>query len=54
MSAYIYLAVRFLEERDLRKTFGAAYATYQREVPMLVPYKGRRRFRHEDQRLDRE
>jgi protein-S-isoprenylcysteine O-methyltransferase Ste14 len=37
MSAYIYLAVKLLEERDLRKTFGAAYERYQREVPMLVP-----------------
>jgi protein-S-isoprenylcysteine O-methyltransferase Ste14 len=40
MSAYIYLAVKLLEERDLRKTFGAAYERYQREVPMVVPYKG--------------
>lgn len=55
MSAYIYLAVRLLEERDLRRTFGAAYAKYQRDVPMVVPYKGvRGRLHHEDQRLDRE
>jgi len=40
MTAYIWLAVRLLEERDLRRTFGADYETYQREVPMLVPYKG--------------
>jgi protein-S-isoprenylcysteine O-methyltransferase Ste14 len=40
MSAYIYLAVKLLEERDLRKTFGAEYERYQREVPMVVPYKG--------------
>jgi len=43
MSAYIGLAVKFLEERDLRKTFGAEYEKYQREVPMVVPYKGVRR-----------
>ena len=40
MSAYIYVAVKLLEERDLRKTFGAEYERYQREVPMVVPYKG--------------
>ena len=39
MSGYILLAVKLLEERDLRKTFGAAYERYQREVPMVVPYK---------------
>jgi methanethiol S-methyltransferase len=43
MSAYIYLAVKLLEERDLRRTFGAEYERYQREVPMVVPYKGVRR-----------
>ena len=43
MSAYIYLAVKLLEERDLRGTFGAEYERYQREVPMVVPYKGLRR-----------
>jgi len=42
MSAYIYLAVKLLEERDLRKTFGTDYERYQREVPMVVPYKGLR------------
>jgi protein-S-isoprenylcysteine O-methyltransferase Ste14 len=40
MSAYIYLAVKLLEERDLRKIFGPEYERYQQEVPMLVPYKG--------------
>jgi protein-S-isoprenylcysteine O-methyltransferase Ste14 len=45
MSAYIYVAVKHLEERDLRKNFGAAYEQYQREVPMVVPYKGLRRSR---------
>jgi protein-S-isoprenylcysteine O-methyltransferase Ste14 len=40
MSAYICLAVKLLEERDLRRTFGADYERYQREVPMVVPYKG--------------
>ena len=28
-----------LEERDLVASFGDAYRTYQREVPMLIPYR---------------
>jgi protein-S-isoprenylcysteine O-methyltransferase Ste14 len=40
MSAYIALAVKLLEERDLRRAFGNEYERYQREVPMVVPYKG--------------
>jgi protein-S-isoprenylcysteine O-methyltransferase Ste14 len=43
MSVYIVVAVKYLEERDLRKTFGAEYERYQREVPMVIPYKGVRR-----------
>jgi protein-S-isoprenylcysteine O-methyltransferase Ste14 len=35
-TAYIVLAIRF-EERDLVFEHGAAYAEYQRTVPMLVP-----------------
>jgi protein-S-isoprenylcysteine O-methyltransferase Ste14 len=30
-----------LEERDLVASFGDAYRTYQRHVPMLIPYKWR-------------
>lgn len=37
MTIYIYVAVRFFEERDLKIAFGETYAKYQREVPMLVP-----------------
>ena len=29
----------YLEERDLRATFGQAYARYQQEVPMLIPWR---------------
>jgi len=43
MSAYILAAVKCLEERDLRKTFGAEYERYQREVPMLLPVRTPRR-----------
>ncbi len=37
MTAYIYIALRFFEERDLRAALGDDYARYQREVPMLLP-----------------
>lgn len=43
MSGYILAAVKWLEERDLRKTFGAEYERYAREVPMLLPVKVPRR-----------
>jgi protein-S-isoprenylcysteine O-methyltransferase Ste14 len=35
-TGYIALGIRF-EERDLRRTFGAAYADYAARVPALVP-----------------
>ena len=37
-TAWIILGT-FLEERDLLAEFGETYAAYQREVPMLIPYK---------------
>jgi protein-S-isoprenylcysteine O-methyltransferase Ste14 len=37
MSGYILAAVKWLEERDLRKTFGAEYERYRHQVPMLLP-----------------
>ncbi len=41
-TGYILVGV-YLEERDLRASLGEAYATYQREVRMLVPIpRGRR------------
>lgn len=42
MTGYILVAVKWLEERDLRKTFGAEYERYEREVPMLLPVGKRR------------
>ena len=35
-TGYIALGIRF-EERDLRRTFGAAYSEYAARVPSLVP-----------------
>ncbi|PWK89673.1 methanethiol S-methyltransferase [Fulvimonas soli] len=37
-TAYILVAVRFLEERDLVALHGGDYRRYQREVPMLCPW----------------
>jgi hypothetical protein len=31
-----------LEERDLVKTHGAAYVSYRRRIPMLIPFVRRR------------
>lgn len=36
-SAYIVVAVKFLEERDLVAMHGESYREYQRQVPMLLP-----------------
>jgi len=35
---YIYIAVKFLEEKDLKKIHGDRYREYQRTVPMLIPF----------------
>lgn len=35
---YIYVAVRFLEEKDLKAEFGEEYEKYQQRVPMLIPF----------------
>src|SRR5262245_21916465 len=40
-TAYVLVGVRF-EERDLRRTFGAAYDDYARQVPALLPRLARR------------
>ncbi len=36
-TAYIYIAVKYMEEKDLRKTLGEKYEEYQTKVPMLFP-----------------
>ena len=40
-TAYILIAVKFLEERDLRKLHGKDYELYQRKVPMIIPFTGK-------------
>lgn len=35
---YILVAIKFLEERDLRQVHGKQYMDYQKQVPMLVPF----------------
>jgi len=35
---YILIAIKYLEEKDLRKSIGKKYETYQKEVPMILPF----------------
>lgn len=35
---YIVIAVKYLEEKDLKMYLGEKYEQYQKEVPMLVPF----------------
>lgn len=37
-SAWIVIGA-YLEERDLAREFGSAYCDYQKNVPMLIPFK---------------
>ncbi len=41
-TGYILVAVKFLEERDLVAQYGETYRAYQRQVPMLLPWRKRR------------
>lgn len=41
-TGYILVAVKFLEERDLVAQFGDTYRDYQRDVPMLLPWRSGR------------
>jgi methanethiol S-methyltransferase len=35
---YIFIAVKFFEEKDLKDTIGKDYEDYQQKVPMLIPF----------------
>ena len=37
-TVYIFVAVKFLEERDLVKLHGEHYTSYQKSTPMLIPF----------------
>ncbi|WP_438422291.1 methanethiol S-methyltransferase [Aquimarina macrocephali] len=37
-TVYIFVAVKFLEERDLKKIIGKDYEEYQKKVPMIIPF----------------
>lgn len=37
-TVYILVAVKFLEEKDLKKIIGKEYETYQKNVPMIFPF----------------
>tara|TARA_R110002074_G_scaffold382346_1_gene561900 strand:- start:59 stop:796 length:738 start_codon:yes stop_codon:yes gene_type:complete len=37
-TAYIFVAVKYLEEKDLKKFIGEKYKDYQEEVPMIIPF----------------
>ncbi|MFS4466979.1 methanethiol S-methyltransferase [Maribacter sp. 2210JD10-5] len=39
---YIFIAVKYLEEKDLRKSIGEKYEAYQKEVPMIIPFTKRK------------
>ncbi len=41
--AYILIAVKYLEEKDLRNSIGKEYEDYQKKVPMIVPFTKRRK-----------
>ena len=37
-TAYILVAVKFLEEKDLKNIIGKDYEEYQKRVPMIIPF----------------
>lgn len=37
-TSYILIAVKYLEEKDLKNHIGEAYSNYQKKVPMIVPF----------------
>ena len=41
-TGYIYVAVKYFEEKDLVKSIGPEYIKYQQRVGMLLPYIGKK------------
>jgi len=39
-SLYIFIGVKYFEEKDLRNALGEKYEEYQKKVPMLIPFFG--------------
>jgi protein-S-isoprenylcysteine O-methyltransferase Ste14 len=37
-TAYILVAVKFFEEKDLKTIHGQEYEEYQKKVPMIIPF----------------
>jgi protein-S-isoprenylcysteine O-methyltransferase Ste14 len=37
-TVYIFIAVKYLEEKDLRKSIGKEHEDYQKKVPMIIPF----------------
>lgn len=40
---YIFVAVKYLEEKDLKNSIGKAYEDYQNKIPMIIPFTKRRK-----------
>lgn len=40
---YILVAVKYFEEKDLKKSIGKAYEDYQNKIPMIIPFTKRRK-----------
>lgn len=40
-TVYVFVAVKYLEEKDLRKSLGKEYEEYQKKVPMILPFTKR-------------
>ena len=42
-TVYILIAIKYLEEKDLRNAIGNEYVEYQKRVPMIVPFTKNRK-----------
>ena len=38
MTIYMFVAVKFLEEKELLKELGEEYKIYQKTTPMIIPF----------------